>query len=320
MESVDKKSKPGNGIRAFLYSTRFRLFKDRTAGRTMLVLTLVSVLLAVLMGWGLFYKSLPLLEENSIWDLLSNSAWKPFKKEFGFFAFIMGTLYVTGIAILIALPLCLLASIYLSEYAHPRLRKVIVPIVDLLSGIPPVVYGLWGVLFVVPIIAEDIAPKFMGPDGYSTGYSVLAGGIVLGVMIFPLIISLLLEVFATVPREMRDASLSVGATKWQTVKFVTLKKSLPGIIATVVLAVSRAFGETIAVVMVCGGSMPEVPNSIFEAGYPLPALLANNFGEMMSDPLNESALLFSAFLLFVIIFAFNAISRIVLNRIKKKTE
>ncbi len=147
----------------------------------------------------------------------------------------------------------------------------------------------------------------------------LAGGIVLGIMIFPLIISLLLEVFATVPREMKDASLSTGATNWQTVKFVLLRKSLPGIIATVVLAVSRAFGETIAVLMVCG-NMPEVPHSMFDSGYPLPALIANNYGEMMSVPLYDSALLFAALLLFVIIFIFNALSRIVLGRIKRKTE
>jgi phosphate transport system permease protein len=293
----------------------FRLIKDKLAGSTMLVLTVLSVLLAVLVGWGLYYRSIPLLETTSIWDLLTGEKWMPYKGEFGFFPFIMGTLWVTGIAILIALPLCLLASIYISEYAHPRLRKIIVPIVDLLSGIPPVVFGVWGVLFVVPWIAEDLAPEEL----YSTGYSVLAGGIVLAVMIFPLLVSLFLEVFATVPREMRDASLSVGATPWQTVKFVLLKKSMPGIIATVVLAISRAFGETIAVLMVCGNST-FAPESIYDAGYPLPALIANNYGEMLSVPLYDSALLFAALLLFVIIFLFNLASRVVLTRIKRKIE
>ncbi len=282
----------------------------------MLILTLASVFLAILVGWGLYYKSLPLLEENSVWDLLSSSVWKPSKGEFGFFAFIMGTLWVTGIAIVIALPLCLLCAIFISEYAHPRLRKIVVPVVDLLSGIPPVVFGVWGVLFVVPLIEDYIAPVFVD---YPMGYSVLAGGIVLGVMIFPLIISLLLEVFSAVPKEMRDASLSMGATQWQTVKFVLLRKSKPGIIVSVVLAVSRAFGETIAVLMVCG-SVIMVPGSVFDPGYPLPALIANNYGEMLSAPEYESALLFAAFLLFVIIFLFNAISRIVLGRIKRKIE
>lgn len=292
----------------------FRLLKDRIAGRTMLVLTILSVLLAVFIGLGLYLRSVPLLQLKSVGYLLTTSEWKPFKGEFGFFPFIMGTLWVTAIAIIIALPLCLLCGIYISEYAHFRIRKFIVPFVDLLSGIPPVVFGVWGVLFIVPMIQDHLAPHFVE---YSTGYSVLAGGIVLAVMIFPLIISILLEVFGTVPRELKDASLSIGATQWQTVKFVLLKKSLPGIIASTVLAVSRAFGETIAVLMVCG-NMPEVPHSVFDSGYPLPALIANNYGEMLSIPLYDSALLFSALILFVIIFLFNAISRTVLGRIERR--
>jgi phosphate transport system permease protein len=293
---------------------KFRLIKDRIAGRTMLALTVLSVLLAVLIGLGLYYRSVPLLETIPLKTLLTSSEWKPFKAEFGFYPFIMGTLWVTGIAIIIALPLCLLSGIYISEYAHRRIRKIIIPFVDLLSGIPPVVFGVWGVLFIVPLIQDHIAPHFVE---FSTGYSVLAGGIVLAIMIFPLLISILLEVFGTVPKELRDASLSIGATQWQTTKKVVLKKSLPGIIAAVVLAISRAFGETIAVLMVCG-NVPDVPHSVFDAGYPLPALIANNYGEMLSVPLYDSALLFAALILFVIIFLFNAVSRIVLTRIEKR--
>lgn len=280
----------------------------------MLVLTVLSVLLAVLIGVGLYLRSLPLLEKVTLWELLTSSEWKPFKGSFGFFPYIMGTLWVTAIAILIALPLCLLSGIYIYEYAHHRVRKIIVPFVDLLSGIPPVVFGVWGVLFIVPLIGDHIAPHFVE---FSTGYSVLAGGIVLAIMIFPLIISILLEVFSTIPKELKDASLSLGATQWQTVKYVLLKKSFPGIIAATVLAISRAFGETIAVLMVCG-NMPAVPHSIFDAGYPLPALIANNYGEMLSIPLYDSALLFAALILFVIIFLFNAVSRFVLARLENK--
>ncbi|MBI2270585.1 MAG: phosphate ABC transporter permease subunit PstC [Bacteroidetes bacterium] len=280
----------------------------------MLVLTVLSVLLAVFIGLGLYVRSIPLLQLKSVGYLLTSSVWKPFKGEFGFFPFIMGTLWVTGIAVIVALPLCLLSGIYISEYAHHRVRKIIVPFVDLLSGIPPVVFGVWGVLFIVPLIQDHIAPHFVE---FSTGYSVLAGGIVLAIMIFPLIISILLEVFGTIPRGLKDASLAIGATQWQTVKFVMLRRSLPGIIAATVLAVSRAFGETIAVLMVCG-NMPEVPHSVFDSGYPLPALIANNYGEMLSIPLYDSALLFSALILFVIIFLFNAVSRIVLARIEKR--
>lgn len=316
-EDLNKISEEGFVARLnkFWFSSKFRLFKDRMALRVMFVLTILSIALAALMGWGLYYKSSLILEEFSLWELISSSNWKPEKGEFGFFAFIMGTLWVTGIAISIALPMCLLASIFLSEYAPGWIKKMIIPVVDLLAGIPPVVFGVWGVLMIVPFIGN-----FLSPEEYNgIGFSVLAGGIVLAVMIFPLMVSLFLEVFSTVPKDMKNASLSLGATQWQTVKFVLLKKSLPGLIATTVLAVSRAFGETIAVLLVCGNAIA-VPHSVYDKGYPLPALLANNFGEIMSDPLQESALLFSAFLLFVIIFVFNAISRIVLNRVKKNID
>jgi phosphate transport system permease protein len=145
----------------------------------------------------------------------------------------------------------------------------------------------------------------------------LAGGIVLAVMIFPLIVSIISEVLNTIPQELKDASLSLGATKWETIKKVVLRKALPGIIAAMVLAISRAFGETIAVLMVCGNNAA-VPHSIFDPGYPLPALIANNYGEMLSIPLYDSALMFAALLLFIIILLFNIISRLILVRLERK--
>ena len=292
-----------------------RLLKDRFFSKAFLTLTILSISTVALMGLGLFYKSLPILHSSSLSNLLFSSEWKPFKEAFGFYPFIMGTLWVTGIAIVIALPLSMLTAIYLSEYAHIRVRKLVLPLIELLSGIPPVLYGVWGVLIIVPLIQNKIAPHFVE---FTTGYSVLAGGIVLAIMIFPLIISILIEVFGNVPQELRDASLSLGATKWQTTKKVLLRKSTDGIIAAVVLAISRAFGETIAVLMVCG-NMAQVPTSVFDSGYPLPALIANNYGEMMSIPMYDSALMFAALLLFVIIFLFNTVSRIILFRIEKRT-
>ena len=254
------------------------------------------------------------MKEKSIWTLLTSGNWKPFKGDFGFLPFIISTLYVSLIAITIALPLSLLTSIYLSTYASKSIQKVFEPVIDLLSGIPPVIYGVWGTLTIVPLIANKIASRFVE---YSSGYTVLAGGLVLAIMILPLMISILVEVFRSIPREMTDASLSLGATKWQTVKKVILRKSFPGIVAAMVLSISRAFGETIAVLMVCG-NITQIPHSLFDACYPLPALIANNYGEMLSMPSYESALMFAAFLLFVIIVAFNAISRLTLIQIEKR--
>jgi phosphate transport system permease protein len=291
-----------------------RLAKDKTIKGVFLTLTLFSLLIVVLIIWGLYHKSTPILEKNSLWSLLSSDEWRPFKGKFGFFPFIMGTLYVTLVAIVIALPLSLFTSIYLSEYAHKRVKQILNPLVDLLSGIPPVVYGVWGVLVVVPFIQDKLAPHFID---YSSGYSTLAGGIILAIMIFPLIINIMGEVFSTIPQGLREASLSIGATKWQTVKFVVLKKGKPGIVAAVVLAISRAFGETIAVLMVCG-NIPQTPHSLFDGSYPLPALIANNYGEMLSIPMYDSALMLAALILFVIIFLFNAISRYILMRLERR--
>lgn len=280
----------------------------------MLGIAFFSLLLLFVIGFGLLIKALPIIREQNIWTLLTSSSWKPFKGDFGFLPFILSTLYVSLTAIMIALPLSLLTSIYLSTYASKTITRIFEPVIDLLSGIPPVIYGVWGILTIVPLIADKIAPKFVE---FSSGYTVLAGGLVLAVMILPLLVSILLEVFRSLPREVTDASLSLGATKWQTVKKVLLRKSFPGIIAATVLSLSRAFGETIAVLMVCG-NIPIVPKSFFDACYPLPALIANNYGEMLSLPSYESALMLGAFLLFIIVVLFNGISRLTLNQIERR--
>jgi phosphate transport system permease protein len=212
-------------------------------------------------------------------------------------------------------PVSLLTAVYLSEYAPRRVREVTKPVVDLLSGIPSVVFGVWGVLMVVPFVSK-IAPLF---GAYSSGYSVLAGAIVLAIMVFPTIIHVSLEVFASVPRALRDASLALGATKWETVKRVVLRKGLSGIIAAVILGLSRAFGETMAVLMVVG-NVPRVPHSLFDSAYPLPALIANNYGEMMSVPLYDGALMLAALVLLLIVLIFNFVARAVLVRVERMAE
>lgn len=289
-----------------------RIIKDKVFDKTFFVITLIGISFVFFIAVGLFIKSYPILEKTSLSHLLLSSEWKTFQGKFGFLPFIMGTLWVTVIAMVITLPLSILSAVYLSEYASRKIRNTITPLIDLLAAIPPIIYGVWGVLVIVPLIGDKIAPHFVE---FSTGYSVLAGGVILAVMTFPLIVNLLMEIFQSIPRELRDASLSLGATEWQTSKKVLLRKAMPGIIAATVLAISRAFGETIAVLMVCG-NLPEIPHSIFDSGYPLPALIANNYGEMMSIPLYDSALMLAAFILFIIIFFFNAISRFILYKIE----
>jgi phosphate transport system permease protein len=278
----------------------------------MLAATIFSALLVVFIAVGLVQKSSPILAVKHLSELLFSSSWRPLSGQFGFYPFIMGTLWVTGVAMLIAIPLCLLTSIYLAEYAPSRIRGILKPVIDLLAGIPSVVYGLWGILLIVPFVRG--IGSFFG--GTTNGYNVLTGGIVLAVMVFPVIIAISEEVIRTVPHEMREASLALGATKWQATKLVVRRAALPGIIAAIILGFGRAFGETMAVLMVVG-NVAKVPSSVMDPAYPLTALIANNYGEMMSVPLYGSALLLAALILLILVFLFSAGARLILLRVER---
>jgi phosphate transport system permease protein len=191
-------------------------------------------------------------------------------------------------------------------------RRFIYPLLDILASLPAVIYGVWGTLVIVPLVADVVGPAV---GTYTSGYTLLSGAVVLSVMILPLLVSLFIEIFDNVSRELREASLAVGATRWQTTKHIVLRAGLPGIVASTVLAISRALGETIAVLMVCC-NLIIIPGSLLDACYPIPALIANNYGEMLSLPLYESALMFAAFILFFVILIFNLGARIYLSLIR----
>ena len=288
--------------------------KNVLAGRMMSSVTILVCLFIFIMTLVLLIESQPLLASTPISELLSSSSWHPSRGEFGFYPFIIGTLAVTGLAMLIAVPICFLTTVYVAEYASGRIRTTVNSMIDLLAGIPSVVIGVWGVLAVVPFV--KIIGRVTGEA--TAGYSVLAGGIVLAIMVFPSIISVSQEVLRSVPASMREASFALGATKWQTVKHVVVRKSLPGIIAAMILGFSRAFGETIAVMMVVG-NVPRIPSSIFQPAYPLPALIANNYEDVMSIPLYDSALLFAALLLLLVVAGFTLFGRVILVRLQRRS-
>jgi len=292
-----------------------RATREKLIKHFLLLPTVGISLVVILIAVSLYLRSNQILSLYSLNQLLFSSNWRPLAGEFGFFPFIMGTIWVTCLSMLIAIPISLLTAIYLSEYAHPKIRKTIQPFIDLLAGIPSVVFGVFGVLLIVPVIRDYIGPFF----GASTsGYCILAGGLILSLMIFPILISISFEVLQMVPSETRQAALALGSTKWEMIKHVVLRMAYPGLVAAIVLGFSRAFGETMAVLMVVG-NVPVVPESIFDPGYPIPALIANNYGEMMSIPLYDSALMFAALLLFLIVVFFVVISKIVLMRFRRST-
>ena len=298
-----------------------RSSQDRTARKAFLIITMLPLFLIVVMAIALVIRTWPILSVYSPAELVFGMTWKPDNGQFGFWPFITGTIWVTVVGVLLAVPACLLVSLYLSEYAHSATRSIAKPVLDLLAAIPPVVYGVWGLLAIVPFVEKVLAPlskRWLNSIpifavNQPTGFSILSGGIVLAVMIAPLIISVVYEILATVPNDLRQASLAVGATKWQTIRRVVIPQVLPGMVAGIVLGASRALGETIAVLMVVG-NVAKVPTSIFDPAYPLPALIANNYGDMMSIPLYDAALLGAALVLLIVILIFNIISTLVLQR------
>ena len=302
-----------------------RTRQDKLAQRTFFIITLLPVILILIVAGALLVRAWPILSAYPLSDMLLGEVWKPNDGLFGFRPFILGTAWVTTVGLLLAVPPCLLISIYLAEYAQARTRSIAKPVLDLLAAIPPVVYGVWGLLAIVPFVDDVLAPladRWLGSISIfavtqPTGFGILAGGIVLAVMIAPLIISVTFEVLLTVPNDLRHASLAVGATQWQTIRTVILPQVLPGIIAAIVLGASRAFGETIAVLMVVG-NVPNIPTSVFDSAYPLPALIANNYGEMMSIPLYDAALLGAALVLLIVILIFNILSTLVLQRMLRR--
>jgi phosphate transport system permease protein len=298
---------------------------DLTAQRTFFIFTLLPVLLILFITVALLFRSWPIISAYGLSELIFGEIWRPNNGQFGFWPFILGTFWVTTVGVVLSVPACLLASIYLAEYAHAKMRSFAKPVLDLLAAIPPVVYGVWGLLAIVPFVDKVLAPlssHWLGSVSIfavnqPTGFSILSAGIVLAVMIAPLIISVMYEIFSTVPNDLRHASLAVGATQWQTIRNIVLPQVAPGIFAAIVLGASRALGETIAVLMVVG-NIPQIPTSIFDSAYPLPALIANNYGEMMSIPLYDAALLSAALVLLVVILIFNILSIIILQRMLRQ--
>lgn len=293
---------------------QWRRLKDSITALLMRLSAGLVNLLALLVFVGLFLKARPILSDGSFAQTLFTSTWHPLKGQFGLTPFIVGTLEVTGIAMLLAIPVCLLSAIYLSEYASRRVREAVNPVIDILAGIPSVVFGVWGVIVVVPFV------RYLGNAlGWATtGYSLLAGGIILAIMVFPIIISVSIEVLQAIPTSARETALALGITRWEAVKHVLLRSSLRGILAAIVLAFSRAFGETMAVLMVVG-NVARIPKSVFDPAYPLPALIANNYGEVMSIPLYDSALMLAALILLILIAAFNLAAHLTLMRVERKS-
>ncbi len=300
-----------------------RRLKEWTARQVMTLATLLVFLTLIGLGVSLLNRTWPLLQSYPLRELLTGQVWQPMQGLFGFAPFLVGSLAVTVVAMVIAVVPAVLTGIYMAEYTSLRARRVFKPVLDLLVGIPSVVYGLWGVVFIVPLVRDHIGPLSDRTLGQvwpwfartnPSGYGLLSAGVVLAVMAFPLIVAVTEEVLRAVPRDLRSAALALGATRWEATKVVVWRTGRTGILAAIILGFSRAFGETLAVMMVVG-NVAQFPRSLFDPVYPLPALIANNYGEMMSVPLYEAALMGAALMLLLVVLAFNVLARMVIARV-----
>ena len=257
-------------------------------------------------------------------SFLTDSKWDVAAGEFGAAPAIYGTVVSSVLALLIATPLALGVSIFLSEIAPKWLRQPIGFLVDLLAAIPSVVYGLWGIFVLIPLLRDPVTPflkdtlklgntpLFSGPN---YGYSMFAAGIILAIMILPYISAVTREVLLAVPRSQRDAALALGATRWEMIRDAVIPYARSGIIGGIILGLGRALGETMAVTMLIG-NRPEISASLLAPGYTMASLIANEFSEATSD-VHLSALMAVGAVLFVVTLIVNAIARWLVWRVTK---
>ncbi|MGD0989518.1 MAG: phosphate ABC transporter permease subunit PstC [Candidatus Sulfotelmatobacter sp.] len=240
--------------------------------------------------------------------------WDPVNEQFGAMPFIYGTLVSSLLALIIAVPLSIGVAVFTTEMCPKALRGPLSFFVELLAAIPSVVYGLWAIFVLVPLLSGYVEPflsKTLGWTGFFTGppygISMLAAGIILAIMIIPIISSISREVLMVVPQHQREAALALGATRWEMIRMGVLRNARAGIVGAVILGLGRALGETMAVTMVIG-NRPEIAKSLFAPGYSMASVLANEFSEATGD-VYLSALIEIGLALFIVTIVVNALAR-----------
>jgi phosphate transport system permease protein len=280
-------------------------------------------LLLVLIALAVGVAAWPALRQFGF-SFLTSSTWDPVNGTYGAAPALYGTLVSSLLALVIATPLAIGVAIYLSEFAPVWLRQPVSFVVDLLAAVPSVVYGLWGIFVLIPLLRDHLVPFFKDTlklgdtpffSGPSYGPSMLAAGIILAIMVLPYISAVAREVLLAVPRAQREAALALGATRWETIWGAVLPYARSGIIGGVILGLGRALGETMAVTMVIG-NRHEISASLLAPGYTMASLIANQFSEATGD-LHLSALMAIGFTLFVVTLIVNALARWLVWRVSR---
>ncbi|MBW7934285.1 MAG: phosphate ABC transporter permease subunit PstC [Gemmatimonadaceae bacterium] len=297
---------------------------DRIYRFTTAAFALSIPLLLILLALEVAVAAWPALQAFH-WRFLTTTEWNVVDGVFGAAPAIYGTVVSSALALLIATPLAVGVAIFLSEFAPAWLRQPVAFLVDLLAAIPSVVYGLWGVFVLVPLLREHVmpfiadrlhlgaTPLFSGP---AYGPSMLAAGLILAIMVLPYISSVTREVLMAVPRSQREAALALGATRWEMIRGAVLPYASSGILGGVILGLGRALGETMAVTMVIG-NRHEISSSLFSPGYTMASQIANEFSEA-TDDLHLSALMAVGAVLLLITLIVNVLARWLVWRVQRR--
>ncbi len=298
-------------------------FADRGFQFLMLACGLTLLAIVGLTVYELIDKSQLSLHQFG-WKFFTGTDWDPVSGEFGALPFIYGTVVSSLLALVIAVPLSVGTAVFTTEMCPKRLRGPVSFLTELLAAIPSVVYGLWAIFVLAPLIRTYVEPflaKYFGWSGLFSGppfgIGMLAAGMILAVMIVPIISSITREVLVSVPQSQREAALALGATRWEMIRMSVLRNARAGIVGAVILGLGRALGETMAVTMVIGNT-PQISRSLFASAYTMASVIANEFSEA-TDPLYLSALVHIALGLFLVTIVVNALARLLVWTVTRGT-
>ena len=273
-----------------------RITGEKITQGILTVVAISALASLLLIAVFIFKEGFPFILKVGISDFLFSSTWNPQVGQFGIYSMIVASLYVTFGAMLIGVPLGIAGAIFMNEFLPRTAMRIIKPTIELLAGIPSVVFGFLGVMVLAPFIREHMG----GP-----GLSVLAASVILGIMVLPTVISISTDAIGAVPQSYREGALALGATRWQSVHMVTIKAARSGILASVILAMGRALGETMAVIMVAGNTV-KIPHAVTD---PVRTLTANIALEMSNATgMAREALFATGIVLFVVIMILNGVA------------
>lgn len=290
---------------------------EKVIEKLILICAIAATLSVGLITVFIFQSGLPILRDYGVFDFIAGTTWRPTNGQYGILPLIAGTLSVTLGSLVIGIPTGIACAVFLSEILPPKPAKLFKSAIELLAGIPSVVYGFFGLVVLVPAIRNYILPvfRFFKPDMTTTGFSILAGAVILAIMILPTIVSISENSISAVPAEYKEASLALGANKRETIMKVLIPAARSGIISSVILGMGRAIGETMAVLLITG-NMAKVPESVLDSVATLTGTIAMEMS--YAAPTHQQALFAVGIVLFVIIMLLNILAQVTMKKLGGK--